>query len=119
VNPGGDAYDQLSALGAQGRKNIIDFMNRGDTAYVGFCAGAYIASHDYIWESLYEGPGYYNFAVDPPLSIFPHTVEGSLTDINDDQVFHFMHFFALQSISIAVMMRSLGIKAKMVFYTAW
>ena len=33
----------------------------------------------------YEGPGYYNFATAPPLSVFPHTVEGSLTDINDDQ----------------------------------
>jgi hypothetical protein len=43
-----------------------------------------MASHDYIWETLYEGPGYFNYKVDPPLSIFPHTVEGSLSDISDD-----------------------------------
>lgn len=34
---------------------------------------------------MYEGPGYYNYATNPPLGIFPHMVEGSLPDINDDQ----------------------------------
>jgi hypothetical protein len=78
---------QLSALGATGRKNLLAFINRAEppSAYVGFCAGGYIAAHDYLWETLYEGPGYYNFADSPPLSVFPHTVEGSLTDVVDDQ----------------------------------
>jgi len=34
---------------------------------------------------MYEGPGYYNFSVDPPIAIFPHLVEGSVVDIGDDQ----------------------------------
>ena len=44
VNPGGDAYNQLSALGATGRQNVLDFVARGDTAYVGFCAGGCVWS---------------------------------------------------------------------------
>lgn len=88
INPGGDAYSQLTAMGVEGRENIISFVQRNQnfpSAYVGFCAGGYIASHDYLWETIYEGPGYYNFKDTPPLSIFPHTVEGSIVDINDDQ----------------------------------
>ena len=43
-------------------------------AQAGFCAGAYLAAHDYVWESMYEGPGYFNFKYEPPISVFPHTV---------------------------------------------
>lgn len=88
VNPGGDAYDQLGALTAVGTSNIIDFINRDQmhpSSYVGFCAGTYIASHDYIWETLYEGVDYYNYTYNPPMSLFPHMVEGSIVDIGDDQ----------------------------------
>eukprot|EP01035_Chromulina_nebulosa_P018093 gene18093-23742_t len=88
INPGGDAYNQLSSLGTKGTANIKAFVQRDQTnpsAYVGFCAGGYIAAHDYLWETMYEGPGYYNYASNPPLSLFPHTVEGSIFDINDDQ----------------------------------
>lgn len=87
INPGGDAYEQLASLGQEGTNSIKEFVNRKDSpsSYVGFCAGGYIASHDYLWESAYEGPGYYNYAENPPLSIFPHMVEGSIVDINDDQ----------------------------------
>mmetsp|Transcript_13153 Transcript_13153/g.21885 ORF Transcript_13153/g.21885 Transcript_13153/m.21885 type:complete len:555 (+) Transcript_13153:460-2124(+) len=89
INPGGNAYDQLSDLGPKGTQHIIDFVYRNQqhatSAYVGFCAGGYVAAHDFIWETMYEGVGFYNFTIDPPLSIFPHTVEGSIVDINDDQ----------------------------------
>ena len=89
INPGGDAYEQLTDMGVDGRDHIISFVKRDQkispSAYVGFCAGGYIAAHDYIWETMYEGPGYYNFEETPPLSIFPFSVEGSIVDINDDQ----------------------------------
>jgi glutamine amidotransferase-like uncharacterized protein len=91
INPGGDAYSQLSDMGVEGRDHVISFVERGQqeggesSAYVGFCAGGYIAAHDYLWETMYEGPGYYNFEETPPLSIFPFTLEGSIVDINDDQ----------------------------------
>ena len=87
LNPGGNAYYQATALGPTGRKHIRDFVLREDppAAYAGFCAGAYIAAHDYIWETVYEGLDYLNFRTSPPFSLFPHTVEGSLVDIGDDQ----------------------------------
>ena len=89
INPGGNAYNQLSALQANGTRNIKDFVTRDQaahpSAFVGFCAGAYMASFAYLWETMFEGMGYFNFKQDPPLDIFPHMVEGSLVDINDDQ----------------------------------
>lgn len=89
VNPGGDAYMQLYNLGVEGTTNIKNFVSRDQSvapsAYVGFCAGGYVASHDYIWETVYEGADYYEFANNPPMSLFPHTLEGSVFDINDDQ----------------------------------
>lgn len=89
VNPGGDAYDQVAGLGTAGTANIKAFITRDQTltpsGYAGFCAGGYIASHDYIWETLYQGTDYYEYSENPPLSLFPHTVEGSIVDINDDQ----------------------------------
>lgn len=57
----------------------------GRSSYAGFCAGAYMAARDYIWESKYEGPDYFAFEEDPPFNIFEHTVEGSLYDITDEQ----------------------------------
>ena len=85
INPGGDAYNQLSAIKANGSRNIINFVRRNQTeapsAYAGFCAGGYLASYAYVWETMFEGPGYFNFKEDPPLNLFPHMVEGSLVDI--------------------------------------
>ncbi|CAM9977709.1 unnamed protein product, partial [Ectocarpus fasciculatus] len=88
INPGGDAYMQLSSLGVAGTDNIKAFVHRDQrnpSAYVGICAGTYLAAHDYIWETMYQGADYYDFATNPPMSLFPHTVEGSIFDINDDQ----------------------------------
>jgi hypothetical protein len=89
LNPGGNAYNQLSALGANGTANIKAFIERDQakapSAFAGFCAGAYIAAYAYVWETMFEGPGYFNFKTDPPLGVFPHMVEGSLVDIGDDQ----------------------------------
>ena len=87
VNPGGNAYNQLAALGKIGVNNVREYVRRdtAPAAYAGFCAGAYMAAHDYIWESKYEGVDYLAFQLDPPFSFFPHTVEGSLVDLTDDQ----------------------------------
>jgi len=100
INPGGNAYDQLTALGETGVQNVRDFVWRSagqqsesdtngtaapQSGYAGFCAGGYMAAHDFIWESMYEGVDYYNFRKDPPFNFVPHTVEGSLVDLTDDQ----------------------------------
>lgn len=88
INPGGNAYDQLTAMGPAGTQNLINFVTRDQknpSSYVGFCAGGYVAATDFIWETLYEGRDYYNFAVNPPLGLFPHSLEGSIVDINDEQ----------------------------------
>eukprot|EP01050_Picozoa_sp_SAG11_P004388 SAG11_NODE_279_length_11283_cov_11.461820_10_plen_90_part_00 len=57
--------DQLSAIKANGTANIKAFVlrdqNVAPSAYAGFCAGAYMAAHDYVWETMYEGPGYVSF----------------------------------------------------------
>lgn len=89
IQPGGNTYNSLSNLQAAGAATIKNFVNRPQTnpsAYAGFCAGGYMAAYDYIWETFYEGPSYFNsYKVPPPLSLMPHTVEGSLFDIGDDQ----------------------------------
>lgn len=89
ISPGGNAYAQLAGLKTAGTQNIINFVNRNQanpSAYVGFCAGAYLASYDYLWETFYEPPSYFaGFGTPPPLGLFPHTVEGSFFDIGDDQ----------------------------------
>jgi glutamine amidotransferase-like uncharacterized protein len=89
IEPGGNAYNQLAGLKTTGTTNIKNFVNRNQTnpsAYVGFCAGAYVAAYDYLWETYYEGPSYFTgLGTPPPLGLFPHTVEGSFFDIGDDQ----------------------------------
>lgn len=48
INPGGDAYMQLSSLGVAGTDNIKAFVHRDQrnpSAYVGICAGTYLAAH--------------------------------------------------------------------------
>lgn len=89
LNPGGNAYDQLQDVGAVGGENIKRFVQRNQSestsAYVGICAGGYMASHDFLWSSQYEGTDYFDFKTNPPFSLFPHTVEGSLVDISDDE----------------------------------
>jgi glutamine amidotransferase-like uncharacterized protein len=87
VNPGGNTYDQLSSLGASGRANILAFIQRSaPSAYVGFCAGGYLASTGYFWETIHEDASYFQkFGTAPPLGAFPYEVEGSIVDIGDDQ----------------------------------
>jgi glutamine amidotransferase-like uncharacterized protein len=89
IQPGGNTYAQLSGLGATGVANIIAFINRNQvnpSAYAGMCAGGYGGAHDYIWTTMFEGVAYFNsFGTPPPMSFFPHTVEGSIIDLNDDQ----------------------------------
>jgi hypothetical protein len=74
VQPGGNAYDQQSALGSAGKTNILTFLDKGG-AYVGICAGWYYAAKDYYWEGQY-----YNWAY--LLGLVP-TVEGSISTIAD------------------------------------
>lgn len=45
INPGGDAYAQLYSLGVEGTDNIKAFVHRGNSSYVGICAGTYLAAH--------------------------------------------------------------------------
>lgn len=88
VHPGGNAYTSLSALGASGVANVRNFINRNQvnpSAYVASCAGSFAGAYAYLWETMYEGPGYFNFATSPPYNIFPYIVEGSQVDISDDQ----------------------------------
>lgn len=75
VQPGGDAYDMQDSIKAQGRENILDFMQQGGK-YVGTCAGWYLASQSYIWQNqTYNWPNL--------LGLFEETVEGSITTIAD------------------------------------
>jgi len=48
VMPGGSASRQARALGAQGREAIRRFVANGG-AYLGLCAGAYLATYGYSW----------------------------------------------------------------------
>ncbi len=73
VQPGGNAYDQQSALGAVGKTNINGFIvNQG--AYLGVCAGAYYATRDYWWEGKY-------YAHPNLLGAYPVTMEGAISSI--------------------------------------
>jgi hypothetical protein len=74
VQPGGNAYDQQSALGSAGKTNILSFLDKGG-AYVGICAGWFYAAKDYYWEGQY-----YNWTY--LLGLVP-TVEGSISTIAD------------------------------------
>lgn len=48
VLPGGSGSKQGKSLGREGREAIRNFVQDGG-GYVGFCAGAYLASSDYSW----------------------------------------------------------------------
>lgn len=53
IQPGGSAYEQNVALGAQGKTAINNFIGNGG-AYFGACAGFYYASAGYLWKG-YDG----------------------------------------------------------------
>ena len=73
VQPGGNAYDQQSALGATGKANINAFIvDQG--AYLGVCAGAYFAAPNYWWEGKY-------YAHPNLLGAYPVTMEGAISSI--------------------------------------
>jgi hypothetical protein len=48
VQPGGSGGGQGRALGPEGREKVRAFVRRGG-AYLGVCAGAYLATNDYSW----------------------------------------------------------------------
>ena len=48
IHPGGSGGGQGRHLGSEGRERIRSFVSEGG-GYVGFCAGAYLASNDYSW----------------------------------------------------------------------
>lgn len=73
VQPGGDAYDQQSALGAAGKANIAAFIKAGG-AYFGVCAGAYYAAPGYWWEGTYYAHPYL-------LGAYPVVLEGAISAI--------------------------------------
>ena len=47
-HPGGSGSGQAKALGDEGKSAIRDFVGQGG-GFVGFCAGAYLATNDYTW----------------------------------------------------------------------
>jgi len=48
IYPGGSGGGQERHLGKEGRARVCSFVSDGG-GYVGFCAGAYLASNDYEW----------------------------------------------------------------------
>jgi hypothetical protein len=48
ISPGGSASGQASSLQESGRDSVRAFIHRGG-AYLGTCAGAYLATCDYSW----------------------------------------------------------------------
>ncbi len=48
IQPGGSGGTQGRQLGEEGREQIREFVRSGG-GYVGICAGAYLASADYVW----------------------------------------------------------------------
>jgi len=48
IVPGGSGSKQAAALGTDGCSAIVDFVRAGG-GYMGFCAGAYLASNNYSW----------------------------------------------------------------------
>lgn len=81
--PGGNAYNINKGVKAEGKQNILNFINAGGT-YVGTCAGFFFASERYWWQGVEYGPGL-DSDHDNMLQLYPET-EGSITDIWDDDV---------------------------------
>jgi glutamine amidotransferase-like uncharacterized protein len=54
IQPGGLVRDQYKVMSQKLRQNIIKFVNGGG-GYVGFCAGAFLASESYSWKSKRDG----------------------------------------------------------------
>lgn len=48
IHPGGSGGKQGKALGEDGRKAVVQFVQNGG-GYLGVCAGAYLATNDYSW----------------------------------------------------------------------
>ncbi len=48
IIPGGSGSKQARALGTDGCRGIVKFVENGG-GYVGFCAGSYLASNNYTW----------------------------------------------------------------------
>lgn len=48
IVPGGSGSKQAQALGTDGCRAIVDYVENGG-GYAGFCAGAYLASNNYAW----------------------------------------------------------------------
>lgn len=48
IVPGGSGSRQARALGTDGCRAIVEFVENGG-GYAGFCAGAYLASNNYTW----------------------------------------------------------------------
>jgi len=48
IAPGGSGSKQARALGDDGCRAIVEFVENGG-GYAGFCAGAYLASNNYTW----------------------------------------------------------------------
>lgn len=75
VQPGGDAFNQSTALGVAGRDNLLNYLYFvTDAHYMGTCAGWFYAAGTYFWHSEFFGDFYFT----PHL--FP-TVEGPIASV--------------------------------------
>lgn len=72
VVPGGNAWLQWQTLGPPGLEAISDFVSR-DKAYVGVCAGAYLATDEVVWEE--------EDTTDYPLDLLDGVARGALDEI--------------------------------------
>ena len=68
---GGDANVYFNNLGMRGINKIRNFVAKGG-AYLGICAGAYLASDSVIWQGI---------EIDAALSLFDGTAVGPLNEI--------------------------------------
>ena len=82
--PGGNAYTYTENLGLSVKRELTKFV-QGGGLYIGTCAGWYYSSSGYYWEysTGWSDAGYWHYPA--LLGIFGATVEGSITDIADEE----------------------------------
>lgn len=78
--PGGNAYNTQRSVKADGKANILNFIDAGGL-YVGTCAGFYFAASGYWWQDGQSGGGEFHW---PNVLGRVPEVEGSITTIQDD-----------------------------------
>ena len=84
VVPGGNAYTYTQVLGPEVKAKLRAFVEGGGL-YIGTCAGWFYASTGYYWEYDTSWPDAGFWSYPSLLGIFMANVEGSITDIADEE----------------------------------